>query len=59
MLRDFPCMVGHPLGRMKVRTLMKMGVQAMERKRELSKWHDAYHLKWMEPLVPSGYLGAE
>lgn len=38
MLRDFPRMAGHPVGRLKVRTLMKkMGVEAIDRKPDYSR----------------------
>ncbi len=43
MLHDFPRMEGHPVGRMKVRTLMKkIGVEASDRKLDLSIRHDAH-----------------
>jgi len=53
MLRDFPRMEGHPGGRMKVRTLMKkMGVEAIDRKPDLSKRHFVH-------LIYPWYQGAE
>ena len=43
MLRDLLRLEGHPIGRKHVRTLMrKMGIEALYRKPNLSKRHDAY-----------------
>ncbi len=43
MLRDLLRLDGHPIGRKRVRTLMrKMGVEALYRKPNLSKRHDAH-----------------
>ncbi len=43
MLHDSPRMEDHPVGRMKVRTLMKkIGVEASDRKLDLSIGHEAH-----------------